>query len=199
MILGTRAARGPQFTGMNVFLLRDWVLPADSLGLGSFKTFDEALSKMRSDADATRIVPLGLASLGPAADLNTATEAVFRNLPERHRGGADFYTLAVVRTAEGRKIVANLPPWASIHVEKSDGEVDRLTRAANWSGWFACPLDVNDAFVHLSLFTEEFSARLNPVGEPRFRRLSRAIEEARRNARLAPALSVGVTNEDDEV
>ncbi|MBS1984272.1 MAG: hypothetical protein JST16_08870 [Bdellovibrionales bacterium] len=191
MILGTRAVTQPQFIGVNVVLLRDWSTPVDLMGLGCFKAFDEALNKLRSDPDATRI---GGTVETREALWTTATSAALRSLPERHRSGASYWSLAVAAESDfQRKAVwTDLPAWATIYIEDQAGNCDRLERPVTPAGEFTkLSLNASDRFLHVVLFGQSLALRLGGSATPQFRRLSQLIEESSEPARL-PTLSVPI-------
>jgi hypothetical protein len=162
------------FKGVNVFLLKDWIMPIEELGTDAFNAFDESLGRLRSDPNATRIQAAPTRAAAPDRDVVfTATQAALRAIPERYRASAELYTLSIAR----RQAHANLPPWCSITLETKEGELSLLSNAIYTAReWVTLPIEDNDSLLHVSLFSQ------NPVLSssdestiPRFARLATLI------------------------
>lgn len=176
MILGARMVETPAFLGINLILLRDWILPVDTLGSHCFKSFDEALSKLKTDTEATRI----LSEDPPLTEIATASEASLRSLPDRYRNSGQLYSLAIVPDVgyKGKSLLWNLPPWAHVTVENTNGELFEVSARPSEKGWKRLSLNKADLFVHVSLFRKDFEFRLLSPRAARFMRLSQLVEES---------------------
>ena len=177
MIAGVRKLDAPHFRGFNVFVLRDWIAPPDSLGLQCFGAFDEYLLRSRTDPDATRVEVPGAQGMSELTAFNTATLSGMRSLPERYRPLSALYTVALVsKSAEERFLWTNAPDWVKLSVETKDGNLDSITTSARDTKWRKIPLQEGDLFLHLHLLQPAPSLRLKSWATPQFFRLSRLIE-----------------------
>ena len=176
MILGIRAAQTPHFQGFNVVLVKDWILPMDHVGSGCFKAFDEALGKLKTDIDATRV----MAESPQLTSLSTASETALRSVSDRYRPSTRLYTVAVTPNADlsGRLLTWNSPAWIRVQIEDKDGALYSVRSPQDAHGWHSLPLRESDLFVHVCFFSEHGRLRLSQPSEARFFRLSQILEES---------------------
>lgn len=180
MILAARHVQRPRFTGANVLILRDAMAAGEALSLAVFASFDEALERVRTDADATRI---GVEP-GPGSDFTTAGESARRSLPDRVRPGASLYWAGVATTSAGSTLWTNAPAWIRFWFETSKGELFEAPPASNASAGAprSHALRPDDLYVHMTLFAgADKLPRLTPSTAPFVRRLSRLVEESNEN------------------
>jgi hypothetical protein len=182
VIFAHRTTAHAVFQGLNVVIVRDWLQPLENLPLTCFKAFDETLTKLRADREATRILPPGMegAELTRLGELHTAEEAARRALPERYRGATSFFTVALEPARGDRApcVLSSLPAWARLWVEDTRGQLDALRINGPRPPWLALPLTNEDRFLQIAFFTDEPRLRLSQEEAFGVRRLARLIEES---------------------
>lgn len=192
MIIAARRRDESYFSGFNICLIRDWVQPVEHLCLEAFNYFDEALMRVKSDEDATRIyVPEERENQFLTA-LNTASSAALRALPERFRNGVELYTVAVEsRLDQAPTVWFQIPAWASLFVEDRDGGLDLISSESRPQNrkWAKADSLEKDLFIHLSLLSAFPNCSLSRGQEILVFRASSLIQ-ASREQEAGPTLSL---------
>jgi len=193
MILGYRAINRPHFHGINIFLLKDFLVPMEQVGHTCFDAFDEALLKLKNDSEATRIYSIDSKSPEVTA-FNTATEAALRAVPERYRSSTELYTL-VQSTSRSNLVYARLPTWAFLSCETQSGELFslRLDSTGAKRSWYEIPLEPEDRFVHIKLFSESEYPAIAPLQDrEEFFRLADIALVPKSSQKISPLLSISL-------
>lgn len=170
MIIALRACENDLFRGLQVFTLKDWHEPIDEIGNACFDVFDEALEKLKSDPDATRIRDSALID-SEVTRLNTATETALRSVAVKHSETVGLYTVAFSRS-EDRKIYFRLPPWLHLQTETLHGDFHVLKFSDQDSTWREFTLLPEESALHLRAFHAEGCPPIGRVLERAFYRFS---------------------------
>ena len=203
MILGVRSFRAGRYKGVNVFLLKDWILPIDEMGREVFDTFDESLMRLRTDPQATRISLPGLDS--SLTDLNTATNAALRSVPDRYRYAVQLFSSAVkietdepVAESEVATVLwTNLPAWCSHAVETSGGDFFVVKEGSHLgrprSGWRKLELESSDFRLHVFPSGQtRVPSTLRVNAEPVFVRMGRLLDAHSDPQQALPSSSIAI-------
>jgi|GEM_PF-1627713 len=185
MIVGARSLQRSDFRGFNVLTFADWNLPVETLGLTCMAAFDEALLRLRSDPEATRIAVPGSVSASPTTRVNTATESALRALPERYAPSARFHSLFVQQEGLKRVVWTDFPAWVQVRIETREGTLDAVSFSPPNTTWRTFVLEDRDLRIHLSLIQGLCDFRPTLFEEPRFFRSAELIRAPRVPARFA--------------
>lgn len=170
MIVALRACETELFRGLQVFTLKDWHEPIDEIGNACFDVFDEALEKLKSDPDATRIQDSALID-NEVTRFNTATETALRSVAVKHSETVGLYTVAFSRLDE-RKVYFRLPPWLHLQSETVDGNFHALKFSDQESTWREFTLESTEMALHVRAFNCDGYPPIGPVLDRAFFRLS---------------------------
>jgi len=152
--------------------MKAWSLPIDEVGLGCFHAFDASLSKFDVDGDATMVTSIDQTETDfNVRKLETATLTALGTIPLRQRKLGSMWTL---HFSEG-KLFHNLPSWAHINIESKDGDFFEITNHGDGK-WKILETKDSDIWLHLSLFGKMTKFGTATATQPRFLRLSSALE-----------------------
>ncbi len=198
MIFGYRVVKRPNFHGLNLFLLKDFVIPMEHLGQSCFDAFDEALNLLSSDPDSTRIHPIHTKS-PEVTTLNTASESALRAIPERYRSSTELFTVAQSKVGKGRTLFLQIPAWISLHLEDDKGDIFLIKSELPLKNqrWIEVPLEDADRFIHLKLFSDSKVPKLGPsIEREEFFRFANIALAGASGSELSPNLSIELRSEE---
>lgn len=176
MMLAGRWKSSSSFTGAVFATFRESGSSVAASAKSCFEAFDEVLLKVRTDAEATRVISLD--EQGPPPEILTGIEGAKRGVSQRLRKEVKLFVAAAIRKPSGgRDLLWNTPPWYSIFVERADGTLSKLVGRSEWN---RAPLDAEDRALHIVPLGQEFRwGYAVPEGECVTRRMSQLVEESR--------------------